>query len=44
MAGYKVVDWETITAFMTEAFVRYGVPEADAKIFWEEPLQEARLG
>ena len=32
MAGRVVVDWKTITDFVTEAFIKYGIPEEDAKI------------
>ena len=28
----NIVDWETITNFVTDAFVKYGIPEEDAKI------------
>ncbi len=28
----RVVDWKTITEFVTEAFVKYGVPEDEARI------------
>ena len=33
MAGNKyIVDWDTITRFVTEAFEKYGIPEEEAKI------------
>ena len=39
-----VVDWKTITGFVTEAFIKYGVPEADAKICADILLESDRRG
>jgi LDH2 family malate/lactate/ureidoglycolate dehydrogenase len=43
MSG-NVVDWKTITAFITEAFVRYGVPPEDAAICADVILESDRRG
>ena len=40
----RVVDWKTITDFVTEAFVKYGVPEEDAKICTDVLLESDRRG
>ena len=40
----RVVDWKTITDFVTEAFVKYGVPEADAAICSDILLESDRRG
>ena len=32
MVKTNIVDWETITNFVIDAFVGYGVPRADAEI------------
>ena len=39
-----IVDWKTITDFVTEVFVRYGVPEADAAICADNLLEADRRG
>ena len=44
MAGRVVVDWETITNFVTEAFIKYGIPEEDAKICTDVLLESDRRG
>jgi len=40
----RVVDWKTITDFVTEAFMKYGVPEEDAKICTDVLLESDRRG
>ena len=40
----RVVDWKTITDFVIEAFVKYGVPEEDAKICADVLLESDRRG
>mgnify|MGYP002523873152 CR=1 FL=1 len=32
MAKTSIVDWKTITDFVTDAFVGYGIPREDAEI------------
>lgn len=44
MTDCKIIDWKTITGFVTEAFVRYGVPEADAAICADVLLEADRRG
>ena len=44
MAGRVVVDWKTITDFVTEAFIKYGIPEEDAKICTDVLLESDRRG
>ena len=45
MAGNKyIVDWDTITRFVTEAFEKYGIPEEDAKICTDVLLESDRRG
>ena len=39
-----VVDWKTITDFVIEAFVKYGVPEPDARICADVLLESDRRG
>ena len=39
-----IVDWKTISEFVTEAFVRYGVPEEDAKICTDVLLEADHRG
>ena len=39
-----VVDWSTITAFVTETFIKYGVPEDDARICADVLLESDRRG
>ena len=40
----QIVDWKTITDFCTEAFMKYGVPEEDAKICTDVLLESDRRG
>ena len=40
----QIVDWKTITDFVTEAFIKYGVPEEDAKICTDVLLESDRRG
>ena len=40
----RVVDWNTITNFVTEAFMKYGVPEEDARICTDVLLESDRRG
>ena len=40
----QIVDWQTITDFCTQAFIKYGVPEADAKICTDVLLESDRRG
>ncbi len=40
----RVVDWKTITDFVIEAFMKYGVPEEDAKICADVLLESDRRG
>ena len=40
----RVVDWKTITEFVTEAFVKYGVPEDEARICTDVLLESDRRG
>lgn len=40
----RIVDWATITAFVTEVFTRYGVPKADAAICADVLLEADRRG
>ena len=40
----NVVEWETITNFVTEVFQAYGVPEGDAKIVAEVLLESDKRG
>ena len=44
MAKACVVDWTTITNFVTDAFIRYGIPEEDAKICTDVLLESDRRG
>ena len=44
MAGRVVVDWKTITDFVTEAFIKYGIPEEDAKICTDVLLESDHRG
>lgn len=39
-----IVDWKTITDFVTDAFMGYGVPESDAKICADILLESDRRG
>ena len=40
----RVVDWKTITDFVTEVFARYGVPEDDAKLCADVLIEADRRG
>ena len=44
MAGTAILDWKTATEFVTEAFIRYGVPEEDAKICTDVLMESDRRG
>ena len=39
-----IVDWKTITGFVTEAFIRYGVPEDDARLCADVLIEADRRG
>lgn len=41
---YTTVDWETITGFVKEAFMGYGIPEKDAEICTDVLLESDRRG
>jgi LDH2 family malate/lactate/ureidoglycolate dehydrogenase len=41
---YTTVDWKTITGFVKEAFIAYGVPEKDAEICTDVLLESDRRG
>ncbi|WP_099204098.1 Ldh family oxidoreductase [Scatolibacter rhodanostii] len=40
----NIVDWETITNFVTDAFVGYGIPRADAEICADVLLESDKRG
>ena len=40
----RIVDWKTITDFVNDTFIKYGVPEADAKICTDVLLESDRRG
>ena len=44
MAETIIVDWKTITEFVTDAFVGYGVPREDAEICTDVLLEADRRG
>jgi len=44
MTSSNIVDWGTITSFVTEVFVAYGVPQADAEICADVLLESDRRG
>ena len=44
MANYTVVDWKTITNFVTEAFIAYGIPAEDARICTDVLMESDRRG
>ena len=46
MANVKttVVDWKTITSFVTDAFVGYGIPREDAEICADVLLESDKRG
>ena len=39
-----IVSWDTITSFVTDAFIGYGVPAADAKICADVLLEADKRG
>jgi L-2-hydroxycarboxylate dehydrogenase (NAD+) len=41
---YTTVDWKTITGFVKEAFMGYGIPEKDAEICTDVLLESDRRG
>ena len=43
-ASYTTVDWGTITGFVRDAFIGYGVPEKDAEICTDVLLESDRRG
>ena len=44
MAKTNIVDWETITNFVVDSFVGYGVPRADAEICADVLLESDKRG
>lgn len=40
----NIVDWSTITSFVTEAFIGYGIPKEDAKICADVLLESDKRG
>lgn len=44
MANTVTVDWELITRFVTDVFIKYGIPEEDAKICTDVLLASDRKG
>ena len=44
MAKTNIVDWETITNFVTDAFVGYGIPREDAEICTDVLLESDKRG
>ncbi len=44
MAKTNIVDWKTITDFVTDAFIGYGIPEEDAKICADVLLESDKRG
>lgn len=44
MAKTNIVPWEQISAFVTDAFVGYGIPRADAEICTDVLLESDRRG
>ena len=40
----QIVDWQTMNSFITDAFVKYGVPEEDAAICADVLLESDRRG
>lgn len=44
MIKSNIVDWETITNFVTEVFIRTGIPEEDAKICANVLLESDKRG
>lgn len=44
VAKSNIVDWKTITSFVTDAFKGYGIPEEDAKICTDVLLESDKRG
>lgn len=44
MAKTNIVDWETITSFVVDAFVGYGIPREDAEICADVLLESDKRG
>ena len=44
MAKTNIVDWNTITNFVIDSFVGYGVPRADAEICADVLLESDKRG
>ena len=44
MAKTNIVDWKTITNFVIDSFVGYGIPRADAEICADVLLESDRRG
>ena len=44
MTKTNIVDWETITNFVTDAFVGYGIPREDAEICTDVLLESDKRG
>ena len=44
MAKTNIVDWKTITSFVTDAFVGYGIPRKDAEICADILLESDKRG
>ena len=44
MSKTNIVDWKTITSFVTDAFIGYGIPEEDAKICADVLLESDKRG
>ena len=42
-AMIQIIDWTTITNFVTDVFIRYGVPAADAAICADVLLESDRI-
>ncbi len=40
----NIVDWNTITGFVTEVFIKYGIPKEDAKICADVLLESDKRG
>lgn len=40
----NIVDWKTISEFVTDVFIQYGIPEEDAKICTDVLLESDRRG
>ena len=44
MAKTNIVDWKTITSFVIDAFVGYGIPRKDAEICADILLESDKRG